>query len=653
MKIKRFFKECHKKEVFRKLSIYIVSSWVILQVLAVTWQPIGLPEKSVTYLIIILILGFPLNIYFIWKYRLAPKNEEYLEFTETEKKRSKAFQNMYFSILGFLTLLAIFSVALIVNKNFINERELPEILLSDKIAVLEFGNNTGDNKYDVVGKMTSDWIIHGITENQVAQVISQEIVNDYKVIFNAGASQSNEKDILQEYFKPNRVISGNFYVKDDKLLFQCSVINGLDYMTLISFKPVECDSDNPLICIEELKQLVLGYIIKEDKEILNLVDLPANFDAYQKVLEALSNYSDKELYIDLLNQAIAIDSNYFEPKTHRIAFYYNEGEYQKADSLRKAIVPNSGISKRQKNLLNLYEALLLGDNDRAYYCMKKEYDIAPFDLQSSASTMILALQYVNLPLEVDKIYESISMEEIDIENCLFCEFRIYIKGLADLELKNYSDVIELLKPVTITNEDFYLKKPLIAAYIRSGLIDDLDKMAENLKLSSSEKDLESFYIYASKELLLVNNKEKADDYLGKLLNKKNELNKSKLAEVYYLAGNYNEAAHQYSELHNENSESINYITKLSSSLYKIGEIEESENYISKLDALRTDFQFGDIDYGLAQYYSVRGDKERVFDYLLKSVADGQKYTPSLFQNDQHFKDYIETKEFKEIMNYWH
>ena len=31
----------------------------------------------------------------------------------------------------------------------------------------------------------------------------------------------------------------------------------------------------------------------------------------------------------------------------------------------------------------------------------------------------------------------------------------------------------------------------------------------------------------------------------------------------------------------------------------------------------------------------------------------KKYTPSLFQNDQHFKDYIETKEFKEIMNYWH
>lgn len=54
------------------LSIYVVSAWVVLQVLSVTWQPLGLPHKSVTFLIIVLLLCFPLYIFLLWKFKLAP-----------------------------------------------------------------------------------------------------------------------------------------------------------------------------------------------------------------------------------------------------------------------------------------------------------------------------------------------------------------------------------------------------------------------------------------------------------------------------------------------------------------------------------------------------------------------------------------------------
>ena len=58
------------------LSIYIVTSWVVLQVLSVIWQPLGLPEKSVTYLIIALLIGFPLYLIYLWKSRVRYNTDD-------------------------------------------------------------------------------------------------------------------------------------------------------------------------------------------------------------------------------------------------------------------------------------------------------------------------------------------------------------------------------------------------------------------------------------------------------------------------------------------------------------------------------------------------------------------------------------------------
>ena len=71
MKFNKFLKECNQKDVFKKLSLYVVTSWVIIQVFATIWEPIGLPKESVTILLIILLLGFPINVYLVWRFDLV------------------------------------------------------------------------------------------------------------------------------------------------------------------------------------------------------------------------------------------------------------------------------------------------------------------------------------------------------------------------------------------------------------------------------------------------------------------------------------------------------------------------------------------------------------------------------------------------------
>ena len=145
MTLKGFIKECHKKEVFKMLSIYIVSSWVILQVLDLISEPIGIPKESVTYLIVILLIGFPIYIYFIWKHKLLKHEIEQTEDPNSPYNKS-AFQKMYFSSLFVVGLISGIAITLIVKNSFKADFSLEIIESKNKIAVLEFENTTTNEK---------------------------------------------------------------------------------------------------------------------------------------------------------------------------------------------------------------------------------------------------------------------------------------------------------------------------------------------------------------------------------------------------------------------------------------------------------------------------------------------------------------------------
>lgn len=654
MKLKSFFKQCHEKEVFKMLSIYIVSAWVILQVLSITWQPLGLPQKSVAFLIIVLLLCFPLYIFFLWKFRVAPLHKVETEMDEKEKKKRSAFQKMYFSSLGIITSLCVIAVFLIVNRNFspTDSNILPKVIKSDKIAVLKFGNNTGDPQYDIVSKMAADWIIHGITENNVAQVITQDQVDEYRSILKGKNIEEDESTIVKEYLKPNKIISGNFYLKNGNLLFQGMLTAAETNKINISFKPTECAAENPLNCIEELNESIIGYFITEDQKKLMLQEAPPKYEAYKYLLEA--KYSnDNEEYINLLNKAITADSTYFEPKVLRVAHYYNLGEYKTADSLLKQIKPDSYRNKRQLNLLNMYEALLKGENRTIYKTILKEYEIAPFDMLTNKTAMVIALQYVNRPEDVDAIYKTVVMDSMNLQNCTDCTIRIYVKAYADIELQKYITAIKLIEKTQQEVEATLLNRPLAIAYIRAGKGEKLDQFLRKINIVASPAEVQELYLQAGKEYLLKGEKEKAVEYFNKIINAEKETVSPKMrADAYFYNEEYQKAQRILKEVNSQEPENSDALVKLAICNFKLGNTEDVQKNLNSLEGLRAPYQFGEIDYGLGQYYAVTGNETELYKYLLKAAANGHLYHWKFFKNDPQFKKYNETKAFKEIMNFW-
>ncbi|MDZ4147609.1 MAG: hypothetical protein U1C58_04930 [Flavobacteriaceae bacterium] len=660
MKLDSFLKACHEKGVLSKLSIYIVATWVLLQVMSVTAEPLGLPKKSVTYLIIILLMGFPFYIFLVWKYNLAKPEQKLEEFDEAgnlvkEKILKSPFHKMYFTMLTVVSLVIVVLVLLIVENNFGKRIEMKKLEANDKIGILKFGNNTGDKKYDIVGKMASDWIIHGITENNMAQVVSPEIVNDYSTIIKTSSTTDKGENVLETYFKPSKIISGNYYLADNRLIFQCTITDGELDKTFVSLKPVECDPNNPLGCIELIKQRILGYLITEDKQELNLQESPPIYEAYQYLLNAKELNSNTQAYIDLLNRAIEKDSTFFEPKVLRVAYYYNQGDFQKSDSLRLAIESYSKTNKRQMNLLSMYEDLIKGNNKQAYYHLKKEYDLAPFDMQSNASMMVVTLQYVYKPEDIDKIYNEVSMNGIDIENCGACKNRIYVKALADIELKKYAEVIALLEPLFQVNNNISLfKRPLLSAYIRLGNDAAVNAFMSKEELIASQIDWVNLLLHVGNEYVLKNEKEKANTFFDKIIlaYKGKEIN-VQFAKALYYRGDFAASEKAFVELLKDNHKNIENTALLAISYQKNDKQRESLMMIEKLNQLRSKYQFGEVDYQLARYYAAVDENQKAFQHLFKSIADGQNYTSTTFQNDPHFNHLKYEKDFAEVMNFWH
>lgn len=597
----------------------------------------------------------PMKLYQV----LFEGSEHIVPEKHTIKKTSK--KRLVYVVVPSLILVALFTVLKLTNA-FSSEK----IESNNKIAVLEFENTTENKNLNNVGKITSNWIIHGITENQIGQVISPKLVNDYTSLIKSKSADLN--NLLKNYFNPDKVIVGVYYEENGKLLLQCSIKDGLIDETLISFETISCDPNSPLDCAEKLKQEILGYLTTVDKQdnqgyikdkdnqrlTSYYEETPPNYEAYQFLLNALENQDNDEIYIKLLNKSIETDPSFFEPKIHKIAYYYNKGEFKTVDSLRLLINDKSKLNDRQENIMLFYESIIKGKNVKAYRAHKEEYKKAYKDLSTNMSQMTLALQYVNRPEDIGAIYNEIPMEDLILEDCSTCGFRYYMKSLADVELGNYDEVIKTLLPITNTIEDNYYKRPLISAFVKAGKYEELDKYLSDYALTASTNDINYLYSFTGIQFLNSNQTEEANMYFNKIISRKSPtLNSVDLAHAYYFKTDYIKALEHYKLLYNANQNNIDYIIRLAICNYKINNSEEAKNYIDKLNTLKTDFQFGAIDYGLSQYYATIGDNNKAIQFLEKAVAQGFNFTPSTFQNDPHFRTIKDSPEFiNRIMNYW-
>lgn len=68
----QFFEELKRRKVIRVVVAYVIVGWVLIQVAETTFVPIGLPDWTLTLVIVLLALGLPLAAVLAWAFDITP-----------------------------------------------------------------------------------------------------------------------------------------------------------------------------------------------------------------------------------------------------------------------------------------------------------------------------------------------------------------------------------------------------------------------------------------------------------------------------------------------------------------------------------------------------------------------------------------------------
>jgi len=68
-----FYEELKRRNVVKAAVLYVIASWLILQIADVLFDAMELPPTWVRLVLAILILGFPLALIFSWVFEITPE----------------------------------------------------------------------------------------------------------------------------------------------------------------------------------------------------------------------------------------------------------------------------------------------------------------------------------------------------------------------------------------------------------------------------------------------------------------------------------------------------------------------------------------------------------------------------------------------------
>jgi TolB-like protein len=106
-----FLEELKRRNVFKVGAAYLVVSWLILQLVQAVREPLGLPEWTDAFFIVLLAVGLPLALIFAWAFELTPDGMK--KTREVDKEASvtaSTGRKLNYAIIATLALALTYSV---------------------------------------------------------------------------------------------------------------------------------------------------------------------------------------------------------------------------------------------------------------------------------------------------------------------------------------------------------------------------------------------------------------------------------------------------------------------------------------------------------------------------------------------------------------
>jgi adenylate cyclase len=293
----RFIEELKRRQAFKSAGIYIVFAWVLLQVADVVVPAAGWPDWVVTFVLYLMILGFPFILILSWMFDLTKKGIEREE--QVSSKKSLSFG----SPIILVSLLAFFG-----GTYFAYQEALPPPDLTPSIAVIPFENLTGDKNQDFLSDGIAEEIMNKLFRMPNLKVIARTSVYAVKEL-------NLELPEIGSRLGVANVLEGNLQINGNNVRLAVRMIE------VASGNRLWSETFNGELSDFEFQDLVTNTVIEKVSGIFGL-ETPAVRPIATKEVLAREHYlrglyyfehrgeENMQQAIDLFQQAIDVDPLY-------------------------------------------------------------------------------------------------------------------------------------------------------------------------------------------------------------------------------------------------------------------------------------------------------------------------------------------------------
>jgi adenylate cyclase len=309
-----FFNELKRRNVFKVVIAYVVTSWLVAQVAELAADSFGAPDWVMKMFITLLALGFPFAIIFAWVFEMTPdgiKKEK--DIDRSQSMTAATGQKLNYTIIGLLVLaLGYFAFDKYVaspGDSPLAQVSTPTTNVSKKdnsIAVLPFVNVSDDSSNEYFSDGLSEELLNLLAKIPELKVAARTSSFHFK-------GKTGDVAEIGKQLKVAHVLEGSVRKAGNQVRITAQLIKTDDGYHLWS-ETYDRELDNifqiqdeiATAVVEALKITLLGAAPKTAETDLQAYQLflEAQFFLRQGKMETIAKS------IDLFKQAIEIDDNY-------------------------------------------------------------------------------------------------------------------------------------------------------------------------------------------------------------------------------------------------------------------------------------------------------------------------------------------------------
>jgi len=377
-KVTRFWNELKRRKVVKVIIIYASTAFILIQLCDLVIVPLHLPEWVMTFIIVLLLILFPVVVIISWIFDITPDGLERTPsiHPHTEKK---SYSNKKVLILDTIIVVLLVLVAILAYpKIFDKKSSLATTGREDvSIAIMPFENLTGDTNLDFWQQGISEYLLNSLATSDEIKVISSHVVSELMegmkkstaAVLSSGSSQE-----IARLLNAGIYITGSFLGSSSSKSIMINLSNTSTGEVIWSDKVDGDLANNYGALLQKASGSVRNYL--ELKFLENKV--PAEFsNAYPKSAEAYKYYieglnhillGDFNEAIQPLNEAVKIDPHFtFAAFYLTWAYYYNH-QYKEANQwLQHAYENRQNLPSQYQPWIDLWYACLISkDRTRIY-----------------------------------------------------------------------------------------------------------------------------------------------------------------------------------------------------------------------------------------------------------------------------------------------